>query len=147
MCPCNTIDVDIPTFSHIEGSVDIADDGTRAMSTETGGQSDDDVVEGSERVRIQPIDTKIRLHFKQTQVSQHSGVVLRCSGDAAASMYGIGCENTPLSTALGSRCRIYMMWNYAENAVCYCLLRMQRQVSGNVQLFDEYALAVKVVGK
>lgn len=29
----------------------------------------DDVVSGSQRVRIKPIDTKLQLHFKQTQAS------------------------------------------------------------------------------
>lgn len=35
------------------------------------GSSDgvDDVVDGSQRVRIKPIDTKLQLHFKQTQAS------------------------------------------------------------------------------
>lgn len=32
----------------------------------------DDVVDGSDRVRIKPIDTRLHLHFKQTQVG--SGV-------------------------------------------------------------------------
>ncbi|CAM9128605.1 unnamed protein product [Hapterophycus canaliculatus] len=45
---------------------DIAHDGKQAMSAETLVE-DGDVIQGSERVRRQPIDTRIRLHFKKTQ--------------------------------------------------------------------------------
>lgn len=43
--------------------------GGEAGGGERAGTGDAEVVDGSERVRIQPIDTRIRLHFKQTQVS------------------------------------------------------------------------------
>lgn len=62
---------DPSVFPHIAGSADVVNDGRSAVlaPTSSAGAGDADVVDGSERVRIKPIDTRIRLHFKQTQAS------------------------------------------------------------------------------
>lgn len=77
--------VDSSVFPRIAGSADdaVVNDGRPAMfaptSAATGGGEGEGVGKGdaedrSQRVRVQPIDTRIRLHFKQTQVSvrEHS---------------------------------------------------------------------------
>ncbi|CAM9250870.1 unnamed protein product [Scytosiphon promiscuus] len=74
------MDVDTPVLSQIAGSTDTAHDAElqqEMMLADPRGQGDGDVVQGSERVRKQPIDTRIRLHFKQTQASTHDGILTR----------------------------------------------------------------------
>lgn len=53
----------------VVGSVDAVNDENSPMLAKMAEEAGDgEVVEGSARVRIQPLDTRLRLHFKQTQV-------------------------------------------------------------------------------
>lgn len=51
--------------------VSISAEDTSSVFPDTGlTDGAHDVVDGSQRVRIKPIDTKLQLHFKQTQASE-----------------------------------------------------------------------------
>ncbi len=56
-----TTAADASVFPHLGSSLSSPDVDTRV---------DDDADDGSQRVRIQPIDTKLNLHFKKTQASR-----------------------------------------------------------------------------
>ncbi|CAM9406854.1 unnamed protein product [Ectocarpus sp. 6 AP-2014] len=51
----------------VAGSVDAANDEDGPMVAKMAEEAGDGEVEGSARIRIQPLDTRLRLHFKQTQ--------------------------------------------------------------------------------
>lgn len=53
----------------VAGSVDAVNDEHGPMVSKMAEEAGEgEVVEGSARIRIQPLDTRLRLHFKQTQV-------------------------------------------------------------------------------